>query len=112
MYNELEKEYSQKRYRQILDETQEIAEYNLSLTADSDESDIWVSIISQINDIRERIIDKQLLYDWEEIYDRFSIGSIGLEYFDDNDEMRLRLCDIFHGAVHYKELETTEHLQQ
>ena len=45
MYTDLEKEYSQKRYRQILDETQEIAEYNLSLTADSDESDIWVSII-------------------------------------------------------------------
>ena len=25
-------------------------------------------------------------------------------YFDENDEMHERLCDIFYGAVHYKEL--------
>ena len=42
--------------------------------------------------------------EWEDVYARYSIGSIGVEYFDDDDEMHIRLCDIFHGAVHYCEL--------
>lgn len=105
MYVELEKQYSKNRYSQLLDETQQIAEHNLSLTVNADDSDIWISIISQIKDIREKIVTKHLLLDWEEIYNRYSIGNLGIEYFEDEDEMRMRLCDIFHGAVHYNELE-------
>ena len=105
MYIELEKQYSKTRYSQILDETQHIAEHELSLIPQNENSDIWISIISQIKDIREKIVEKHILFDWEEIYERYSIGAIGIEYFDDDDEMHMRLCDIFHGAVHYFELE-------
>lgn len=104
MYIELEKEYTKERYSQILDETQRIAEQELSLAPKDDCSDIWISIISQIKDIREKIVESHALLDWEDIYERYSIGSIGIEYFDDDDEIHMRLCDIFYGAVHYFEL--------
>ncbi len=104
MYIELENEYTKERFLKILNETQLIAEHELSRNQQDDENEIWISIISQIKDIREKIVESHVLSDWEQIYERYSIGSIGLEYFDENDEMQNRLCDIFHGAVHYQEL--------
>ena len=104
MYIDLEKQYTKERYSQILDETRRIAEQELSLTLKGEDSDIWISIISQIKDIRKKIVDSHVYMEWEDVYARYSIGSIGVEYFDDDDEMHIRLCDIFHGAVHYCEL--------
>ncbi len=104
MYQNLESEYTKKRFLEILSETQKIAEVELSKHEYNSQGDIWVSIISQIKDIREKVVEKQLLTDWEDIYERYSIGSIGLQCFDEQDEMRSRLCDIFAGAVHYREL--------
>lgn len=104
MYIDLEKQYTKERYSQILDETQRIVEQELSLTQKGEDSDIWISIISQIKDIREKIVESRIYMDWEDVYARYNIGSIGIEYFDDGDEMHMRLCDIFHGAVHYCEL--------
>lgn len=104
MYIDLEKQYTKERYSQILDETQRIVEQELSLTQKGEDSDIWISIISQIKDIREKIVESRIYMDWEDVYAHYSIGSIGIEYFDDGDEMHMRLCDIFHGAVHYCEL--------
>ena len=105
MYIDLERQYTKERYSQILDETHQIAEHELSLTIKDGSSDIWISIISQIKDIREKIVESHIFLDWEYVYERYSIGTIGVEYFDDDDEMHMRLCDIFHGAVHYNELE-------
>lgn len=107
MYTDLEKECSKERYSQILDETQHIAEHELSLSSKGDDSDIWISIISQIVDIREKIVKTHVLSDWEDIYERYSIGAIGIEYFGEDDEMHRRLCDIFYGAVHYDDLNLT-----
>lgn len=104
MYIDLEKQYTKERYSQILDETQRMAEQELSLAIKDESSDIWISIISQIKDIREKIVDSHVYMEWEDVYARYSIGYIGVEYFDDDDEMHMRLCDIFHGAVHYCEL--------
>lgn len=56
MYIDLERQYTKERYSQILDETQQIAEHELSLTIKDGSSDIWISIISQIKDIREKIV--------------------------------------------------------
>lgn len=104
MYKKLDSEYSKRRFSEILQETQEIAENKLTEAENSLIQDLWISIISQIKDIREKIVEKHILNDWEEIYERYSIGMFGLQYFSEKDEMRSRLCDIFEGAVHYREL--------
>jgi hypothetical protein len=41
MYIDLEKQYTKERYSQILDETQRIAEQELSLTLKGEDSDIF-----------------------------------------------------------------------
>lgn len=104
MYLELEKQYTKVRYSEILDETQEIAEKELDKHPEENYCDMWISIISQIIDIRKKIVDSRLLSDWKEIYERYTIGRIGMDFFDEDDEIYLRLCDIFHGTVHYNEL--------
>lgn len=104
MYCELEKDYTKVRYLQILNETIQIAEAEILNKSQDENIEMWLSIKAQIKDIRENIVESRTLSDWEEIYERYSIGSLGLQCFDDDDEMHMRLCDIFHGAVHYSEL--------
>ena len=104
MYIELEKDCSKKRFSQILDETQLIVEEKLLETGQSEECELWASILVQIKDIREKIVKTRSLTDWEDIYERYSIGQLGLQCFEYDDEMHMRLCDIFYGAVHYIEL--------
>lgn len=87
-------------YRQIIDSTLSIAE---DLVKEGG-SPLWISIVNQIKDIKENVVDSQSITDWEDIYDRYSLGRIALEYFEEDDEMYQRLCDIFGGAVHYNEL--------
>ena len=104
MYTDLEKDYTKARYSQILQETQQIAENKISLNPQTKDLEMWISIIKQIEDIRDKIVESQILFDWDEIYERYSIGAIGLDCFEDDDEMQMRLSDIFHGAVHFQEL--------
>lgn len=104
MYRELSEEYTKTRYSQILDETQRIAEVELEKDLEEGYSDMWRSVISQIVDIRKKMVDSHFLLSWEEIYERYTIGVVGLEYFDIDSEIHRRLCDIFYGAVHYGEL--------
>lgn len=104
MYRNLESDYTKKRFLEILSETQKIVEAELSEHEHDIQRDLWISIISQINDIRENVVEKHILTDWEDIYERYSIGSIGLQCFNEQDEMQSRLCDIFAGAVHFREL--------
>lgn len=104
MYIELEKDFSKKRFSQILDETQLIVEEKLLEADQSEEYELWTTILAQIKDIREKIVNSRSLTDWEDIYERYSIGQLGLQLFEPDDEMHMRLCDIFYGAVHYIEL--------
>lgn len=100
MYINLSNNQTKAYYRQILDSTLDMAENHMN----ESESPLWISIVNQIKDIKENVVNTQSITDWEDIYDRYSLGRIALEYFEDGDEMQERLCDIFGGAVHYSEL--------
>ena len=100
MYTTLSNNRTKAYYREILDSTLEIAEKQLT----NNENPLWISIVNQIKDIKENVVNTQSITYWEDIYDRYSLGRIALDYFDDDDEMQDRLCDIFGGAVHYSEL--------
>ena len=100
MYISLIDNKTKSYYRQIIDSTLSIAESQMQESG----SPLWISIVNQIKDIKENIVDTQTIADWEDIFDRYSLGRIALEYFEEDDEMYQRLCDIFGGAVHYNEL--------
>lgn len=104
MYIKLEEDYTKTRYSQILNETTQIVKNEILQSSQDESTHIWLSIKAQIEDIREKIVESHVLVDWEEIYERYTIGAFGLEYFEEDEEMQTRLCDIFHGAVHYSEL--------
>ena len=100
MYISLIENKTKSYYRQIIDSTLSIAEDHVKESG----SPLWISIVNQIKDIKENVVDTQSLTDWEDFYDRYSLGRIAIEYFEEDDEMYQRLCDIFGGAVHYNEL--------
>lgn len=109
MYASIESKATKTHYKEILKETREIAKSHLEkLRNESDDSPahiVWTSILNQIDDIRKNIVDKSVITEWQDIYKRYTIGRIGLQAFDDNDEMQLRLNDIFYGTVHYNEFQ-------
>lgn len=91
---------SRKYYGELVNETLLIAEKRLV----SEQTSVWNSIVNQLHDIKEMVIEKQAFTDWEEVYERYTLGTIAAREFSDDDEMQTRLCDIFWGAVHYNEL--------
>ena len=105
MYKDLASDKTKTHFKEVLYETQQIVEKELEYSSDADQEDkiIWESILAQIYDIRLNIVENANMIDWEAIYERYSIGQIGLQCFDEGEEMQLRLCDIFYGAVHYCE---------
>lgn len=72
--------------------------------SDRNDDPIYPYILNQLKDIYREVIINNSICEPEDVYDRYDIGAIGVRYFDENDEMHERLCDIFYGAVHYKEL--------
>lgn len=87
-------------YCQVVEDTiayvKEISEIN--------DDPIYPYILNQLRDIYREVITNNSIHDSEDVYDRYDIGAIGVRYFDENDEMHERLCDIFYGAVHHNEL--------
>lgn len=99
MYHPLSENKTKRYYKELLEETLSIASDN----SKKHNTSMWHSIVNQIIDIKENVVQKQIFDDWEEIYDRYTLGTIAIQNFEENDEMQHRLCDIFGGAVHYKE---------
>ena len=104
MYIPLSDNKTKGHFQEIVDDTLLLSEG----MRDIEQNIIWNSIVNQLQDIKVMIIEKQAFSDWEEIYDRYTLGTIAVREFTEGDEMQIRLCDIFWGAVHYSELESTE----
>ena len=104
MYKELSEDKTQQYYSELLNETLTIAEKRLA----SDNTNLWHSVVNQLRDIQEMIIEKQALQGWEDVYERYTLGTLVVHELSEKDEMYARLSDIFWGAVHYKELENKE----
>ena len=104
MYTTLSDNKNKQHYKKIVDDTLLIAEKRL------EERNIypWNSIENQLKDIQAMVIEQYSFSDWEEVYDRYTLGTLAVQEFPEGDEMQSRLCDIFWGAVHYQELEEKE----
>lgn len=66
-------------------------------------SPIFQSIINQLLDIKELVVDNQIITGAFEIDERYTLGAIAVRYFEEGSELRDKLSEIFYGAIHYSE---------
>lgn len=66
-------------------------------------SPIFQSIINQLLDIKEMVVDNEIITDSFEIDERYTLGAIAVRYFDEGSDLRDKLSDLFYGAIHYSE---------
>lgn len=98
MYQKLSNNFTKSYYSQLLEETRQI------VIRRHDGTIIWQSLLSQIEDIQIMIKNGNVSLCWEDIYERYSMGTIAINYFTKEDEMQLRLLDVFYGIVHFDDL--------
>lgn len=104
MYTSLSENKTKQYYKKIVDDTLSLAEKRL----DEGNHYPWSSIVNQLKDIQVMVVENYSFADWEEIHDRYTLGILAVQEFPEGDEMQSRLCDIFWGVVHYKELDIKE----
>lgn len=97
MYIGLSYDNSRHHYRIILEETIGILQNEM----EKNPFPIYQNIYSQLLDIKEMVVEKKILTDPEEIDERYSLGGIASKNFEEGDELRDRLFDIFSGACDY-----------
>lgn len=97
MYKRLKTQCTKKYYVQILNETIGL----VSPLVNNDESGFYLNIYSQLIDIKKNVVVEHKFTNWEDINDRYSLGAIATRNFDEDDELRNRLCDVFGGAIKY-----------
>lgn len=100
MYKRFTEIPTKSHYRKVVEDTITYIE-TISI---NDNDPIFPYILNQLRDIYRKVIIENSISESEDIYDRYDIGAIGVQYFDEDDEMHKRLCDIFYGTVHYNEL--------
>ncbi len=98
MYKGLEHNATKKYYRFILDETiGQIESDPLSQTP------FFQYILGQLYDIKENVVEKGIYSGWDEVNEHYTLGGFAVKNFEEGEEMRDRLCDIFGGACYYSE---------
>lgn len=95
---------SKQDYNKLLSRTKGIVQRKIDSGLYSDNT-LWNNILLQIDDIKTNIVDSDQIFDWTEIYNRYSLGKIAIQCFKEDDEMYQLLTKIFFGAVHYQELQ-------
>ncbi len=65
---------------------------------------LFKQILQELKDIKAFVVDIPIFDDWEKINDRFSIGALATNNFEEGSELRDRLCDVFGGAIEYAEM--------
>lgn len=58
-------------------------------------------IIAQMEDILRNVVDEQIITNWYDIDERYSLGAIAVNEFPDESELQDRLCAVFAGALEF-----------
>lgn len=59
------------------------------------------NILEQLLDIKENVIELEVLSEWDEINERYTLGGLSIRNFDEDDELGLRLQNVFWGALEF-----------
>lgn len=99
LYKRLETNETKAYYREILDATTSETERYVRKFP---EISMYENILSQLQDIKEKIVVEQIVLTEDEVFERCSLGAIAVKNFDlENEEYAQRLSDIFGGAMDY-----------
>lgn len=100
MYKRLLENTTKAEYRRLLDETIDIFRH----MSNNRDDELSLIILEQLLDIKENVVELGVLTEWDEINERYTLGGIAIYNFDENDELGLRLQDVFSVAAEYEEL--------
>lgn len=101
MYTRLSQHKTRIQYRQLIEETTQIVNGILQQIPDNR---MFKSILAQINDIKERVVDAGETIPMIEYLEHYSLGAIAIREFDSDDELRQRLSDIYGGGLYYNDM--------
>ena len=87
-------------YQQFLNETIEI----FRLQSKDEDDELSRIILDQLLDLKENVVDLGVLTEWDEINERYTLGELAIKNFDVDDELGLRIQDVFYGALDYNEM--------
>lgn len=99
MYTRLNKNRNKKYYTKIvgiaIEETERLLKQSPEIT-------MYSVILNQLIDIKENIIDNNIVFSESELYRRYTIGAIAVKNFElENDEYAQKLSDVFGGTFDY-----------
>jgi hypothetical protein len=97
MYKNTSNNYTKRYYRYILNDTIHV----FQKMRINNPLPIYNNILSQLLDIKENVVEKKQFVNPEEIDERYSLGGIAAKYFEENEELRERLFEVFCGACDY-----------
>jgi len=87
-------------YQRFLNETIEM--FRLKSTNGYDE--LSRIILNQLLDIKENVVDLEVLTEWDEINERYTLGGLAVNNYEEEDELGQRIKDVLGGALEYKEM--------
>lgn len=96
-YMRLSENISKAEYVQFLDET--IDMFRLQNNNGYDE--LCSSILEQLLDIKKNVVELEVLSEWDEINERYTLGGLAIKNFDENEELGLRVQEVFWGALEF-----------
>ena len=100
MYSRFTKIPTKKEYQQVLEDTIAF----ITQLSIKESAPIYPYIVNELNDIYQVIILNKTNLDSDDISEKYDIGAISIQYFEESEEIHQRLCDVFYGTVHYQEL--------
>lgn len=89
-------------YQQLLNETIDI----FRLQSKNEDDELSRTILEQLLDIKENVVDLGALTEWDEINERYTLGGLAVNNFEEEDELGQRLRDVFWGALEYNDNNT------
>ena len=99
MYIDLEDNLTKKYYKEIVEKAILIAKEIEATPSLS----VYKSILNQLNDIKQSVVEEHIVFSEEEAQQRYSLGQIAIRYFDGYEEFEYAdiLIDIAYGVPLY-----------
>lgn len=85
-------------YQQFLNETIEI----FRIQSKNEDDELSRIILDQLLDIKDYVVDLGILTEWDEINERYTLGGLAVNNFEEEDELGQRIKDVFCGALEYE----------
>lgn len=100
MYIPLEKNLKKSYFKELLERAVELTQKEIEATPSLS---VYKSILNQLNDIKQRVVEEKREFSEEEAHQRYNLGQIAIRYFDGYEGFEYAdiLIDIAYGISKY-----------